>query len=210
MGKLVIKHQGKLVREVNLKLGDMKIGRKPGCDIVLPDKGVSGEHALITTVGLKSTIQDLGSTNGTFIENTRVKRHELRHGETIIISDHALIYRDEMNLDAPATPPFGEDTPAALSDSQHHTTVLAAFAQLLITAGKDKGKNLPLVKQEITLDNPGKSPARILRVTEGYVVHAAVGPGEPRLNDKPVPPGGQLLADGDIIEVAGTKYRFCG
>lgn len=206
MGKLVIKFQGKLVREVNLKLGDTKIGRKPECDIILDDTAVSGEHAVVKTVGLKSTIADLDSTNGTFVESKRIKQHELRHGETIIIGEHSLLYRDDMNLEAPAVAKrTGAAAPAV---SQEQTTVLMAFAQLLAVEGKDKGKKVPLVKQDVTLENPGKNPARILRTSEGYVLHGSVGPGEPRINDKPIPPGGQLLENGDVIEAGGTKFRF--
>jgi pSer/pThr/pTyr-binding forkhead associated (FHA) protein len=208
MGKLVVKFQGRVVNEITLKLGEMKIGRKPPCDIVLNDPGVSGEHAVVKTVGLKSSIQDLESTNGTFIENKRVTLHELRHGETIIIGEHTLIYRDDVNLDTRAPnkqPAASIATPAA---SQANTTVLMSFAQLLATDGKNKGKRLPLIKEEVTIDNPGKSPARISRTSEGYLLQAAVGPGEPRINDKPVPPGGHLLENGDVIEVAGTKLQF--
>lgn len=207
MGKLVIKFQGKLIGEVNLKLGETKIGRKPECDIVLSDAAVSGTHAVVNTVGLKSTIRDLDSTNGTFIENKRVKQQELRHGETILIGGHSLLYREDMNLDAPVLGKRPADA-ASPSASQEHTTVLTAFGQLLAVAGKDKGKRLPLIKEEVTLDNPGNKPARILRTSEGYVLHAAVGPGEPRVNNKPVPQGGQLLESGDVLELAGTKFQF--
>lgn len=204
MGKLVVRFQSKLVAEVTLKLGETKIGRKPGCDIVLNDPGVSGEHAVVKTVGLQSAIFDLNSTNGTFVENERVKQRELRHGETITLGQHTLIYRDDMALDAPAA---GNRSPASARESLEKTTVLMAFAQLLAIDGPLKGKRLPLVKETVVIENPGKNPARILRTTEGYVVHAQVGPGEPRVNDKPVPPGGQLLERGDIVEVAGTKYQ---
>ena len=205
MGKLVVKFQGKLVAEVTLKLGDTKIGRKPGCDLVLNDPGVSGEHAIVKTVGLKSTIQDANSTNGTFVENERIKQRELRHGETITIGQHTLIYRDDMTLDAAGG--GRQAGVGAARESLEKTTVLMAFAQLLAIEGPLKGKRLPLVKETVVIDNPGKNPARILRTTEGYVVHAQVGPGEPRINDKPIPPGGQLLENGDIIDIAGTKYQ---
>lgn len=204
MGKLVVKYQGKLVREVTLRLGETRIGRKPTCDVVLNDPGVSGEHALIKTVGLRSTIQDLNSTNGTFIENERVQQRELRHGDTITLGQHTLFYRDDVTLDAPvaATPA----SPTARGPLEK-TTVLMAFAQLLAIDGPLKGKRLPLIKETVVIDNPGKNPARILRTTDGYVVHAQVGPGEPRINDRPIPPGGQLLENGDVLEVAGTKYQ---
>ena len=207
MGKLVIKFQGKPLRDVNLRLGDMMIGRKPDCDIVLNnDKSVSGHHAVIKTVGKKSTLEDLGSTNGTFIESARVTKHELRHGETITIGSHELIYRDDFALDAPVSVkgPGAGATSTGLGDK---TTIISAQAQLIAVEGKDKGKRVPLVKKETVVDNPGKNPARIYREQDGYVMHAQLGPGEPRINDKPVPHGGQILENGDIIEVAGTKFQ---
>lgn len=207
MGKLVIRFQGRIVEEVNLKLGDMKIGRKPPCDIILNDAGVSAEHAVVNTVGIKSTIQDLDSTNGTFIENKRIKQHQLKHGETIIVGEHTLIYRDDVNLETPASRKSSAP-PGAPTASQANTTVLVSFAQLQIIEGQGKGKRMPLIKEEVKLENPGKSPAQIERTTEGYMLRAQVGPGEPRINNKPVPPGGHLLENGDIIEVAETKFQF--
>ncbi len=207
MGKLVIKYQGRVIGEVNLKLGDTKVGRKSPCEVILDDAAVSGEHAVIKTVGLKSSIQDLDSTNGTFIENRRITQHQLKHGETIMIGGHTLIYRDDVNLD---TSVVGKPAAAAVapSASQANTTVLVAFAQLLAIQGTNKGKRLPLVSEVVTLENPGKNPARISRTSEGYLLQGQVGPGEPTLNGKPIPPGGQLLEKGDIIEVGGTTFQF--
>lgn len=208
MGKLVIKFQGKPIAEMNLRLGDMMIGRNPACDIVLNnDKSVSNKHAVIKTVGRKSALQDLESTNGTFIESARIKQHELRHGDTIVIGEHELIYRDNLALD-PLAFAKGSGGRAASDDSLEKTQIISMHAQLVAVEGKDKGKHVPLLKEETLLDNPGKNPARIYRVPDGYVLHAQLGPGEPRINDKPVPHGGQILENGDIIEVAGTKLRF--
>ncbi len=208
MGKLVIKTPGKQTGEVNLRLGEMTIGRHATCDIVLKDdKSVSGKHAMIKTVGSKSTIEDLNSTNGTFVENQRVKQHELRSGESIIIGDHVLVYRDVVVLDATA---YGGPSPGSSitsNTSQERTRIIRAHAQLVVMEGKDKGRQVPLVKEETVIENPGKNPARIYRGVDGYVLHAQLGPGEPRINDRPVPNGGQILESGDIIEVAGTKYQ---
>lgn len=204
MGKLLIKFRGKPIGDVNLRLGDMTVGRNPACDIVLNnDKRVSNNHAMIKTVGRKSTLQDLGSMNGTFIESERVTQHELQHGETIIIGEYELIYRDVLVLDAPA---FAKGATAS-ADSLEKTQVISMHAQLVAVEGNDKGKRVPLLKEETLLDNPGKNPARIYRGHDGYVLHAQIGPGEPRINSKPVPPGGQILENGDIIEIAGTKFQ---
>jgi hypothetical protein len=208
MGKLVIKSLGKQIGEVSLKLGDMTIGRHSTCDIVLKnDKSVSGKHALIKTVGNKSRIEDLNSTNGTFVENQRIKQHELRNGESIIIGEHVLVFRDVVVLDAPAYGGPSAGSSVTSNTSQDRTRIIRAHAQLVVMEGKDKGRQVPLVKEETVLDNPGKNPARIYRGEDGYVLHAQLGPGEPRINNKPVPHGGQILENGDIVEIAGTKYQ---
>jgi hypothetical protein len=209
MGKLVIRFEGKLVGEVNLKLGDMKIGRKADCDIILDDALVSGEHAVIKTVGMKSGLQDLDSTNGTFIGDKRIKQHALRHGETIVIGGHSLIYRDDVNLDAPT---FGKRpaAPLAQASDQNVTTEIVNFSYLVAGDGRDKSKNIPLIRNEMTIGNPGKGSARITRTADGYLLEAAIGPGEPTINGRPVPPGGHLMENDDVLDVAGTKYKFSG
>ncbi len=50
----------------------LRIGRRPGNDIVVPDAYVSGQHATIEVVGDEVRLTDLGSTNGTFIEGRRL------------------------------------------------------------------------------------------------------------------------------------------
>jgi len=98
MGKLVIKFQGKPVGDVNLKLGDTTIGRHSTCDIVLnDDKSVSGAHAVIKTVGRKSTLEDLGSTNGTFVNGTRLSpRARLRPGDRLRVGRMEMVVDREV------------------------------------------------------------------------------------------------------------------
>jgi pSer/pThr/pTyr-binding forkhead associated (FHA) protein len=122
MGRVVIKFQGKVVNEVNLRLGDTKIGRKPTCDIVLDDAAVSAEHAVIKKVGAAFTIQDLGSTNGTYVENTRVQQHQLKSGEEIYIGGYSLIFRDTMR----PQPPMPAKPAAKSSAAQQQKTQLLA------------------------------------------------------------------------------------
>ena len=75
LGKLCTLEQGKTV-----------IGRSPKADIPLKDAGVSREHSEIKVEGEKATIKDLGSTNGTFVNNKRIVKHVLEDGDKIQIS----------------------------------------------------------------------------------------------------------------------------
>ena len=200
MGKLVIRRRGVIAGEVNLRLGHMKIGRRAG-DIVLDDPAVSGEHAMIETIANHSTIYDLDSTNGTFVDGKRIKQHALLNDQTIIIGEHALLYRDEFG---PVTGP----KPAGASErADAASTMLMRFAHLKGIEGREKGKRVSLSKESVALDNRGKSPARILRVSDRYLLEAEE-PGDVILNGHPMPPEGVLLEDGDIVEVGGTTFQF--
>src|SRR5690606_25296637 len=100
MSKLVIKLNDEIVDHVEIEPGTMKIGRKRGCAVVLDDLAVSGEHAHIFTVGEDSFVQDLNSTNGTYVNRARVGKHYLRHGDVIGIGRYTLLYLQS----APARP----------------------------------------------------------------------------------------------------------
>jgi hypothetical protein len=201
MGKLVIRCRGKIVGEVNLRLGDMRIGRKGG-DIVLDDPAVSGNHAVITTVGNHSTIYDLNSTNGTFVDGKRIHQHELLNDQIIVIGEHALLYREESG-------PVVANKPVPASEDGNSETMTIRFAHLIGIEGREKGRRISLTKDTVTLDIPGKNPARISRVSDRYLLEADVEPGLITLNDHPMPEEGSvLLENGDVIEVAGTKFQF--
>ncbi len=75
LGKLCTLHKGTTI-----------IGRSVQADIPLKDAGVSREHSEINVDGEKATIKDMGSTNGTFVNNKRITRHALKDGDKIQIS----------------------------------------------------------------------------------------------------------------------------
>ncbi|MEY9895543.1 hypothetical protein ABIA31_009232 [Catenulispora sp. MAP5-51] len=60
------------------------IGRSPEADVRMHDPGVSSRHAAIR-LGSTATIEDLGSTNGTFVDGRRVRTADLRDGSVIIL-----------------------------------------------------------------------------------------------------------------------------
>jgi hypothetical protein len=66
--------------------GPVIIGRSPGADIVIGDDFVSGRHARITPAGEGALLEDLGSTNGTIVDGSRVNAPvSLREGSVIDI-----------------------------------------------------------------------------------------------------------------------------
>ncbi len=71
-------------RTYQLGPGRLLVGRAPDSDIALDDEGVSRRHALfVCTPDGKVSVEDLGSTNGTSVDGTRIEVHELRGGEKL-------------------------------------------------------------------------------------------------------------------------------
>jgi hypothetical protein len=69
------------------------IGRMQGCDVMIPDAGVSRRHAEVRREGDEWVIIDLGSTNGIEINGRRVNRHRLSAGDRILLGETVLEFR---------------------------------------------------------------------------------------------------------------------
>lgn len=227
MAKLIIKLNDEVVDHIELKQGDMKIGRKPGCEIVLDNLAVSGEHANIFTIGEDSFVQDLNSTNGTFINNKRVAKHHLRNGDTVGIGQHTLLYLHEstrpvehqtddfaktvvISPTSQASTPFKkpivtDPKPAPETPFNAHDRQLAT---LFVLDGKVGGRRIDLTKAVTNLGKTGRPAGVITRTPDGYVLRSASDEDRPKVNGRPVSGPGAKLRNGDIIEVAGTRLQF--
>ncbi|GAB4346647.1 MAG: hypothetical protein Kow006_05450 [Gammaproteobacteria bacterium] len=92
MGKLVLSIQGKILGEFPLNKERTTIGRLPDNDIQVDNLAVSGHHALVLTILNDSFLEDLDSTNGTFVNKKPIKKYALKHGDIIGIGKHELKY----------------------------------------------------------------------------------------------------------------------
>ena len=72
----------------------LRIGRKPGNDIVLADEKTSGVHAEIVLEGDRHVLRDLASTNGTFLDGKRVNELVLTPGDVVTIGRTRVRFRD--------------------------------------------------------------------------------------------------------------------
>ena len=220
MAKIIIKFNNEVVDHIDLKQGDMKIGRRPGCDIHIDNLAVSGEHANIFTIGEDSFIQDLDSTNGTFLNNKRIAKHHFRNGDQVVIGKFTLVYVTEHVSAAAATPQedFAKTViinPAAMPKPQAPTAVPVSGAAkseshgaLYVLSGANSGKRIELAKTVTSLGRTGKSAGKITRSADGYTLTGNDTDEVPKLNGRPVPNNGARLKNGDIIEVAGTRLQF--
>ena len=78
-------------QRVDLSPGTVSIGRAKDCDINIPDKTISAHHARIVTYFDASYIEDLSSTNGTYLNGKRVKMHTLHPGDEISLGRQRMI-----------------------------------------------------------------------------------------------------------------------
>lgn len=111
MPKLIISRNAQVVREVELDKERTTIGRHPGNDIVIDHGTVSSRHAAITLVGNEAVLEDLGSTNGTFVNGRRIEKHRLANGDRAVM---ALFQLDFIaSPAAPAAAPAQAEAPSA-------------------------------------------------------------------------------------------------
>jgi hypothetical protein len=92
MGKLLIKKDGGVVQEFILKPGVTTCGRKPENNLVLNDGSVSGYHCELDLVSGELYVRDLGSTNGTYINDEQIQDGILQSGQTLRIGSVEAAY----------------------------------------------------------------------------------------------------------------------
>ena len=94
LGRLELRYQGETVRSYLLTSGRVIIGRTPDNDIYIKSKFVSRHHAQILTTMDECILEDLKSTNGVFLHDSRLQKHVLRDGDVVSVGTHELIYVD--------------------------------------------------------------------------------------------------------------------
>ncbi len=87
MAKLTIKTGTHAGREIELKEGLNRIGRNPENDISIPEPSISSFHCEIQVAEIATSIRDLNSTNGTFINQKQVGRGVLQRGDLLTLGD---------------------------------------------------------------------------------------------------------------------------
>jgi hypothetical protein len=226
MAKLVIKFNDTVIDQIVLKPGDMNIGRRPGSDILLDNMAISGNHASIFTIGEDSFIQDLNSTNGTFVNNKRITKHHLQNGDVISIGNHTLSYINEnaakggpnlaktviinphqqegLLAEAAAKPPAPSQKPVTREPAPETTR----HGSLFILSGSNSGKRIDLTQPVTNLGRAGKRAGVISRSGQRYLLLPGDEGQAPKLNGTRVGVHGEELKNGDMIEIADARMQF--
>ncbi|HTT05554.1 MAG TPA: FHA domain-containing protein [Steroidobacteraceae bacterium] len=95
MARLILSLDGSVMAEFNMNRERYTIGRLPDNDIRIDNPAVSGHHSLIINILNDSFLEDLNSTNGTYVNGKLIKKHALQHGDVITAGHHQLRFVED-------------------------------------------------------------------------------------------------------------------
>ena len=213
MPKLIISMDGVVIKEVEITQERTTLGRRPYNDIVIDNLAVSGEHAVLhlhVASGIVE-IEDIGSTNGTFVNGHAVKRQALRDADTLEMGKCQVRFLSDTPDESPiaATSPVLAPTPLAVPLAAQATaaaTVPTGVIRVLL--GAAAGREVQLTKVVTTIGKPGLAVASITRRHHGFVLSHVEGPEMPLLNGTPIGSEPVPLKNGDHLALAGTTMQF--
>ena len=238
MARLVLTLDGQVMAEYNMNKERYTVGRLPDNDIRIDNPAVSGHHSLIINILNDSFLEDLNSTNGTYVNGKLIKKHALQHGDVITVGHHQLrfVEDDDAQQDEfertmviqPSQRPVekiqdartkaAEAQPASGDTSQVRALREGASgekqlkkAKLQVLSGAFAGRELELSKALTTLGRPGVQVAAITRRADGfYIVHVEADRPDnyPLVNGTPIGAQARRLVDNDVIQLAGVKMGF--
>ena len=193
MARLILSLDGQVMAEYNMNKERYTVGRLPDNDIRIDNPAVSGHHSLIINILNDSFLEDLNSTNGTYVNGKLIKKHALQHGDVITAGHHQLrfVEDDDAQQDEfektmviqPSQRPIEKiQTRARPSPSTGATTSRRALpdgahqpvkkAKLQVLSGAFAGRELELVKALTTLGRPGIQVAAD-HAPRGWLLHRA-------------------------------------
>lgn len=236
VAKLVMTSSTGEKQEIPLTKETTTIGRKPSNDVHVDNLSVSGSHAQVITILEDSFLEDLGSTNGTYVNGKLIKKHALEHGDNITLGKFQITYQnseagsggdfEQTMIIRPGEAGMPEEAgskeidksvqkiSAAIASENASSTSSTTHdkeACLQLLSGANAGKELILKKALTTIGQPGVQVAAITRRPSGFfLIHVDGGPNNnvPKVAGSPIGSNAHLLNDHDIIEVAGVKMEF--
>jgi pSer/pThr/pTyr-binding forkhead associated (FHA) protein len=224
---MIVSIDGVVIKEVQLTKDRTTLGRRPYNDIVIDNLAVSGEHAVLAMTGNEVYLEDLNSTNGTYINGKAVKKQLLQNNDTVEIGKYKIKFMQEQAgptyektmilkpgavlppVKPPAQPAAGGAPAAATATADAQAADLGHLnASIKVLSGAAAGRQVPLVKVVTTIGKPGVAVAAITKRPHGFVVAHVEGSNKPTLNGSALGQEPVTLKNGDLLELAGTQMQF--
>ncbi len=232
MAKIFLKFNEQVLKDIPLDNPRLTIGRKPDNDLVIDNPAVSGHHARVVQEEGAFFIEDLGSTNGTFLNDAKVQKQKLKNADCINVGKHTLIFQGEV---APSLPRESDSGKTMMLDTAKQKELMKALRTmktaamdakkeekigwLTVAAGDTDKKEYELTGRLSVIGKEDtasvrlsgwlapKNAAMISRRGPAYFVSMPEGAKKITVNGEAVP-GQRELQDGDIIVVAGVQFHF--
>ena len=223
MPKMIVSIDGVVIKEVQLTKDRTSLGRRPYNDIVIDNLAVSGEHAVFQMSGNEVYLEDLNSTNGTYVNGKAVKKQLLQNTDMVEIGKYKIKYVNEaasagfektmlFKSGSAGLAPHAVVAPPAFSGAVAGSVPASGEAPhnaaIKVLSGAAAGREVALVKVVTTIGKPGVAVAAITRRPQGFVLAHVEGVDKPCLNGAPISAEPVVLKNGDVLELAGTKMQF--
>lgn len=225
MPKMIVSIDGVVIKEIQLTKDRTSLGRRPYNDIVIDNLAVSGEHAVVQMLGEEVHLEDMNSTNGTYVNGRAVKKQLLQNADVIEVGRYKIKYLAEgvsagvANGGGVGNPSFDDENRqgnASATAPLQSLSVSSDFQEgnaaarncIRVMSGAAAGREVTLVKVVTTLGKPGVAVASITKRAQGFVLAYVEGSSKPILNGSPIGSEPVLLKHGDLMELAGTQMQF--
>jgi pSer/pThr/pTyr-binding forkhead associated (FHA) protein len=201
-----------VIKEFQITKERTTLGRRPYNDIVIDNLAVSGEHAVLTAAQSDVFIEDLNSTNGTYINGKAVKKQLLSNNDVVEVGKYRIKFLAEDAEDYEKTMilrpgAFGR-APGVVGTPASAAAPAAGPASIKVLNGGAAGREVLLTKVVTTVGKPGVQVASVTKRPGGYVLSHVEGSRRPSVNGQPVGEESISLKHGDIIDLAGTQMQF--
>ena len=237
MPKLVLKFESATMKEVPLGTRPVTIGRAPDNDIPIDNLAVSNYHSRVYVEAGSLVLEDLNSLNGTFLNDMRIERAMLKHGDTILIGKHQVVVDQEhdaaLPLDGWRKAPAPRVNETMVLDTQERRKMLEQAAEagersqlspdrlrvptLTVLRGRTNQKEYRIAGKLTVI---GHSKMATIRLRGWFTPQIAaqinkhedgyyLGRGDelPKINGARIE-GLTKLNDGDLIEVGRVRLNF--
>ncbi|MDD5394096.1 MAG: FHA domain-containing protein [Thiothrix sp.] len=191
MPELVVLLDKQIIKRIAIKGTSVTLGRHPKCDVALPDRTISLHHARITMVRDDCFLEDLDSTNGTYVNRLSVEQHYLEDGDSIDLGKYRVVFRSEQKVDSQLQ-----------RLSIHPKLMEPTFpAWLKVLDGRKSGYIIPLIQERVVLGNQQTRQILIERSTLGEYIIREAGKEAARTSRKLIP--------GEELRVEDVLFQFC-
>ncbi len=136
MPKLILKFDERELQECAVGKHPVTIGRLPDNMIVIDNPAVSGRHARVFREGNHYVVEDLKSTNGTFVNEKPIGRHTLLEGDVVLVGKHSLVF----SLAGGDQAPMDDAEADAFVPEIGGTMMLDTLKQKHLLSGLDQGR----------------------------------------------------------------------